>query len=386
MTDIKDLFLLDPKITYLNHGGFGACPKPIFEDYQKWQLELERGPVQFITKTGEEQIKVSKQALASFINCDRDDLIYVTNPTTAMNIVIKGLDLNAGDEILTTNHEYGAIDRTWKYYCGKTGAKYVQQNINIPVQSKEEFLKQFWHGLSPKTKVVFISHITSSTALIFPVKEICDKAKELGLITIIDGAHAPNHVPLNIKELKPDIYTGACHKWMLAPKGNSFLYVSKDWQSKFDPLIVSWGYDSDFPSDSLYQDYHQYQGTRDFSAFLTIPTAIKFYKDNNWEYHKKECRDLLKHFYPIVANQLGTNPICSVTDEFLGQICSIPVNTEDPIALHDLLYEKYKIEIPVFKMLEHTFMRISFQAYNGTKEIECLMDALGDIKKTTNLL
>ncbi len=383
---MKDLFLLDSEITYLNHGGFGACPKPIFEDYQKWQLELEKGPVQFITKTGEEHLKISKKALANFVGCNWDDLIYVTNPTTAMNIVIKGLDLKPNEEILTTNHEYGAIDRTWKYYCNKSGAKYIQSDIQIPIQSKEEFLKQFWSGLTPQTKYIFISHITSSSALIFPIEEIIAEANKLGLITIIDGAHAPNHIPLNLNNLGADIYTGACHKWMLAPKGNSFLYIRKELQNQFDPLIVSWGYDAEIPSESLYQDYHQYQGTRDFSAFLTTPTAIQFYKDNNWEVQKKECRGLLKHYYPILTKEVSSSTICPITDQFLGQICSIPVNTPDPIKLHDILYEKYKIEVPVFKMLEHTFMRVSFQAYNGAKEIETLINALRDIKKTNLLL
>jgi len=383
---MKNLFLLNPEITYLNHGSFGSCPKPIFENYQKWQLELEQSPVQFITKTGEAQLKISKQALANFIGCEWDDLIYVMNPTTAMNTIIKGLELNEGDEVLTTNHEYGAIDRTWKYYCAKSGAKYVQQNITLPLQSKEIFLKQFWSGLTQKTKYVFLSQITSSTALIFPAKEICERAKELGLITIVDGAHVPNHIPLNLKELKADIYTGACHKWMLTPKGSSFLYVTKELQNQFDPLIVSWGYDAEIPSDSKYQDYHQYQGTRDFSAFLTIPTALQFFTENNWEIKKKECRDLLKHYYPIVANELGTQPICPVTDEFLGQICSIPINTPDNIALHDLFYEKYKIEIPVFKLNDSTYIRISFQAYNGANEIEYLLNSIKDIKTNTNLI
>ena len=383
---MKNQFLLDPELTYLNHGGFGGCPKPIFEDYQKWQLELERSPVQFITKTGEAQIKVSKQALANFINCSWDDLIYVTNPTTAFNTVIKGLKLNKGDEVLTTNHEYGALDKTWKYYCAKNGAKYIQQNITLPIQSKEEVLKQFWSGLTSKTKYIFLSQISSSSALIFPAKEICDRAKELGLITIIDGAHVPNHIPLDLKDLKADIYTGACHKWMLTPKGSSFLYVSKPFQNQFDPLVISWGFDAEFPSESQFQDYHQYQGTRDFSAFLTIPKAIQFFKDNDWETKKTECRALLKHYSPIVAKELGTQLISPVTDEFLGQICSIPINTSNHIALHDLLFEKYKIEIPLFKLNNSTYIRISFQAYNGTKEIEYLLDTLKHIKATTNFI
>ena len=160
---MKDLFLLDYSITNLNHGSFGACPKPIFEDYQKWQFELERSPVQFMVKTGLEQLNLSKSELAEFVGCDPMDVVFTTNPSYAFNIVAKSFPLNAGDEILTTDLEYGAMDRTWNYYTRKAGAKYVRQHVNLPIQSKEAFLDDFWKGYTKNTKAVFISHITSST-------------------------------------------------------------------------------------------------------------------------------------------------------------------------------------------------------------------------------
>ncbi|MEZ4922308.1 MAG: aminotransferase class V-fold PLP-dependent enzyme [Crocinitomicaceae bacterium] len=384
---IKDQFLLRPDITFLNHGSFGACPKPVFEEYQNFQRLLEAEPIQFITKTGPEFLDTSKLALANYLNCDKNDLVYVTNPTTSLNIVISNLDLQPGDEILSTDHEYGALDRTWNFYCKKTGAKYVRQHIPIPLKSHDQFIEEFWKGYSPKTKVVFISHLTSSTSLIFPVKEICEKAKELGLITIVDGAHVPNHIPLDLSDIKADAYTGACHKWLLAPKGSTFLYVNKDLQRSMDPLIVSWGYEAEFPSDSQFQDYHQYQGTRDFSAFLTTPACLTFLQENNWEERKGLCRSQLQDYYPIVAKELDTNPICPLNDQYLGQICSIPIKVKNPIELKQLLYDKYKIEIPVFANPDgRRFLRISFQAYNGVEEIEILINALRDIKKRENLI
>jgi isopenicillin-N epimerase len=387
MNNMKDLFLLNPEITFLNHGSFGACPKPVFEEYQCFQRMLESEPVQFITKKGEELLDVSKEALAGFLNCHKKDLVYVTNPTTALNIVIHSLQLEEGDEILSTDHEYGALDRTWNFYCKKTGAKYVRQHIPTPLQSKQQFIDEFWKGYTEKTKVVFLSHLTSSTALIFPVKEICAKAKELGLITIIDGAHAPNHIPLDLSDIKADAYTGACHKWMLAPKGSTFLYVHRDLQQLVDPLIVSWGYEAEQPSGSQFQDYHQYQGTRDFSAFLTTPACLKFFQEYNWETRKKECRDLLKHYYPIVASELNSTPICPLSDDFLGQICSIPIQASDHVALKELLYNKYKIEVPVFANPDgQIYLRISFQAYNGAEEIEVLINAIRDIKRHSSLI
>lgn len=390
---MKDLFLLNPAITFLNHGSFGACPKPVFENYQHWQLELEREPIQFITVQGPHLLRESRAILGDYIGCHADDLVYVPNPSTAGNIIVKNLKLNPGDEVLTTNHEYGAMDRTWNYYCRKAGAKYVQHKMALPIVSKEQFIEEFWKGLTPKTRIVFISHITSATALIFPVKEICERAKELGLMTIVDGAHAPAHVPLNLAELKADIYTGACHKWMLTPKGCSFLYVRKELQNLFDPLIISWGYEAEFPSHSRFLDYHEFNGTRDFSAYLTTPTALEFLRAHNWPEKGSACRSLIKETYKEFCDYLATKPICPLTDEFLGQMCSIPIQTTDGIKLKRILYDEYQIEIPVVRTnidchgkSNQVFLRISAQVYNSKQDMMVLRNALEDIRKKSSLL
>ncbi|MCH2228822.1 MAG: aminotransferase class V-fold PLP-dependent enzyme [Crocinitomicaceae bacterium] len=387
MSISKSDFLLSEEYTHLNHGSFGACPKEIFADYQHWQLQLERDPVEFFTKTGLDKLEDSKRALASYINCDTDDLVYTTNPTYAINIIAKSLSLSPDDEVLATNHEYGALDRTWNYYCDKVGAKYVQQEIPIPLTSKEEFIEYFWKGYTPNTKAIFISHITSITALIFPVKEICAKAKELGLITIVDGAHVPGHIPLDLSELKADIYTGACHKWMLTPKGCSFLYVNKEIQNNFDPVIISWGYNAESPGKSLFLDYHQQQGTRDYSAFLTVPKSIEFLTKHKWKDVSNEAKLMLRKNYVELCELAGSKPICPVTSEFLGQICSIPVSLKnnDASLLKSILFEKYKIEIPVFKLREHIFMRLSTQAYIHQEDIDYLKKAIKEIKEKTDI-
>ena len=383
---LKSQFLLNPEITYLNFGSFGACPKPIFSDYQKWQLLLESEPCQFIAVNGIEYLKASRQALASYINCNADDIVYVTNPTYAVNIIAKSLKLNEGDEILSTNLEYGALDRTWNYYCNKSKAKYIRQPIELPVKSKEEFIEQFWKGYSNKTKAIFISQITSSTALRFPVKEICDIAKEKGLLTIVDGAHVPGHIPLNLAELKADIYTGACHKWMMTPKGCSFLYVKREFQNQFDPLAISWGYESAAPSHSRFLDYHQMQGTRDFSAFLTVPKAIEFLKENNWEQVAAACRELARANYQRFCDLLGSNPLCPVDDNFLGQMCSIPIKTDQPEKLQRYLFEHYKIEVPVMRQEKYVFLRYSIQVFNTQNDLDKLYNALKEIISQTDFL
>jgi len=385
--NLKSHFLLDPEVAYLNFGSFGATPKPIFDDYQKWQLELEREPAQFIQVNGPNYLKQSREALAKYIGCaDADDLVYVTNPSYATNIIAKSLKLNPGDEVLSTNLEYGAADRAWDYYCKKSGAKYVRQNITLPVTTKEKFIEDFFDGLSAKTKLVFISEITSTTALKFPVKEICRIAKQKGLITFVDGAHSVGQIPVDLSQMEADIYTGACHKWMMTPKGSSFLYVKKELQNLFDPLLVSWGYNAMFPSHSQFLDYHQMQGTRDFSAFLTIPKAISFMKEHDWQKVSQHYCDLVKKNALRFCGLAGSAPLSPITDEWLGQMFSIPINTEEPEKLQRYLFENYKIEIPAMRHDGKVFLRYSLNAYNSQADLDRLYNALTEIISKTNLL
>ena len=383
---MKDLFYLNPEITFLNFGSFGACPKPIFEDYQKWQLELEYEPVQFITVNGLQYLKQSREALANYIHCDANDIVYTSNPSYAINIISKSFKLKPGDEILSTNLEYGAMDYSWNFYCEKAGAIYKRQPITLPLTSKEKFIEEFFSGLTSKTKAIFISQITSSTALIFPVKEICIIAKAKGLFTIVDGAHVPGHIDLNLQELKADVYTGACHKWMLSPKGCSFLYIKKEHQHLFDPLVISWGFKNPLPSESKFLDYHQMQGTRDFSAFLTVPKAIEFLNQHNWKEKSKACHELViknaKRFYDL----LGSKALSPLTNEFVGQMLSIPIKTTEPMKLQRLLFEKYKVEIPVMPHAEQVYLRYSINVFNTQHDLDVLYNALEDILKTTDLI
>ncbi len=383
---MKEQFLLNPEITFLNHGSFGACPKPIFENYQHWQLELEKEPVQFITKKLPLLMKKSREALAGFVHCDAADVFFLPNPTTAINTIMRSLILNPGDEILATDNEYGAMDRTWNFFCKKSGAKYIRQHISMPIVSKEQMIEEFWKGYNSNTKVIFLNHISSATALVFPVKEICDKAQQLGLITIVDGAHVPGHVDLDITALDPDFYTGTLHKWMLAPKGSSFLYVKKEFQDQIDPLVVSWGYESEMPGQSQFLDYHEFQGTRDMAAFLSTTTAIQFLSENNWLQQSDECKKLILDHYQFFCDLVGTQPLCPVTSAFLGQMCSIPISTKKPVELKELLLTNYKIEIPVTKLNGHFFLRISLNAYNSQADLDRLAQAISEIKQETDLL
>ena len=375
----KSLFLLDPKITYLNHGSFGACPKPIFDSLIAWQKKLELDPVKHLAFDIFDHLENSRNSLSKYIGCNKDDIVFFPNPSTALNTVIRSLGLKIDDEILTTNHEYGALDRTWNFICKKRGSRYIKTNIKLPLTSKEDFINSFKKGLSQKTKVIFLSHITSATGLIFPVKEICQIARDNNIVCIIDGAHVPGHISLNIKKIDPDIYVGACHKWMCAPKGTSFLYAKKEIQNEIDPLVISWGYESEMPSHSQFLDYHQWQGTNDPSSYLTIPDVIIFLDKNKWNNVSKNCckeNRIARNKLNIFLNQ---PPISK--DEFIGQMSSIKIPfLKNPMELQLKLYNDYQIQIPVFNWEEKTFLRISIQAYNTMEDIEKLIFALKKIK------
>lgn len=382
---MKSQFLLDPDITYLNHGAFGACPKPVFDDYQKWQLELERQPAAFITRKLPVYLQNSKHALAKYIHCEADDFVFVPNPTFAVNIIMRSIGLGPGDEILASNHEYGAMDRTWEFYCRQSGAKYIRQNISLPVKSKAQIIDEFWKGYSENTKVIFLNQLSSATALIFPVAEICEKARQLGLIVIVDGAHVPGHIPLDVSRIGADFYTGTLHKWMLAPKGSSFLWVKKEFQHKLDPLVVSWGYGND-STKNQFLDFHEFNGTRDMSAFLTAPAVIAFLDANNWAERSRQCKTLILENYERFCDLVASEPICPVTSEFLGQMCSVPINTDKPAQLKETLISKYKIEIPVMMLNGKTYLRISVNAYNSQDDLDKLYAALLEIKTNTDLI
>jgi isopenicillin-N epimerase len=387
MDNLKEQFLLKKDIHFLNFGSFGATPKPIFDYYQQWQRVLEAEPVQFIAFDGYEYLATSRAALAKYIHCeDKDDLVYITSPTYGVNVIAKSFPLEEGDEILATNIEYGACDKTWEYYCEKKKAVYRRQPITLPITDKETFIAEFFAGLRPTTKAIFISHITSATALIFPVKEICAIAKSKGLITIVDGAHAPAQVALNIGELMADFYVGACHKWMMAPKGCSFLYAHKSVQYICEPLVVSWGYKAAKPSHSPFLDYHQMIGTRDFSAFLAVPMCIIFMHENNWNTVAKKCHEMVLANAQLFYDLLGTKPISPLTSEWIGQMISIPIKTTEPEILQRTLFTDYKIEIPIMRQGDDIYMRYSINAFNTMEDLEALYKALESIMNTSSLI
>ena len=377
MNDIKQNFLLDKNITFLNHGSYGSCPIPVFEDYQKWQRKLEKQPVEFLTNDLWEALKHSRVTLSKFVGCDEDEVLFFSNPTSAIANVINSLNLDDGDEVLMTDHEYGALVRQWNLWGEKNNVKIKQQKVPVPVRSKDMFINNFWRGVSKKTKVIFISQITSPTAIIFPVKEIVDLAKNKGILTIIDGAHVPGHIDLNIHSLGCDFFTGAIHKWLCGPKGSSFLFVKKSHQDWVKPIIHSWGKDGNDPGPTEFLQDFQWQGTRDMSSFLTIPKAMDFF-GRHIQPNQEYCRKMTLEVFSNFISMLGTEPL-TTGSQWIAQMVSHPLPVNAPLEIKDILMEKYKVEIPIFEWNGNRYIRSSFQVYNKKKDIDSLMSALDSI-------
>jgi isopenicillin-N epimerase len=376
---IKDLFLLDPQVIFLNHGSFGACPRTVFDTYQAWQRRLEQQPVHFLGVELDYHLHEARQALAEYFHAQVEDLVFIPNATHGVNIVAHSLDLQPGDEILSTDQEYGACNLTWKFTCQKSGAIYRQQPISLPVTSQEEITRQLWQAVTPRTRLIFLSHITSPTALSMPVHFICERARAAGILTFIDGAHAPGQIDLDLPSLQADFYTGNCHKWMMSPKGAGFLYARPEAQQLIKPLIVSWGYQSNFgpPHESKFIDFLQWTGTSDPAAYLSVPSAIKFMDEYHWQDIRPSCHELLQTAMRRICTLTGQSPIYPIGSDFYHQMGTIPISHMKQISeLKDRLYKEYHIEIPCLEWNNQHFIRLSIQGYNSQADIDSLHNAL----------
>jgi len=377
MYNLRKLFLLDPSITFLNHGSFGATPKPVFDEYQRWQRELERQPVEFLGRRFTGLMAESRKALGAYLGTHADNLIYTQNVTISLNVVARSLELGADDEVLASDHEYGAMDRTWRFLAKEHGFTYINRPVSL--FSKQAFIDSFWSGVTPHTRVIFLSHITSPTALIFPLDEIINRARFAGIITIIDGAHVPGQIPLDLDSLGADFYGGNLHKWLCAPKGAGFLYARPQMQHLLKPLVVSWGYESITPSDSTFVDQHEWVGTRDISSFLTVPTAIEFQANHKWDHVRAACHELVKEAQTRICNLTGLAPLhpAQSGDDWFAQLAAAPLPAgTDPAVLKSRLYDDYRIEIPVYSWNDLNLIRVSIQGYNSKKDVNHLLKAL----------
>jgi isopenicillin-N epimerase len=383
MKSLKPLFLLDSNVIFLNHGSFGATPKPVFDDYQNWQRKLEDQPVRFLVREVFDHIRLGREKLGDYLGADPQNLVYIPNATFGVNLVARSLDLKESDEIITSNHEYGACENAWQFITDASGAKLIKIEIPLPIPSAEQILNLIWSEVTDKTRLIFLSQITSPTAIPLPIEEICQKAKKQGVLVFIDGAHAPGQIDLHLEDLGADFYTGNCHKWMMAPKGSAFLYTRPDRQNLIQPLVVSWGWgeNSPFEGETRYLQELEWWGTKDPAAYLSVPAAIQFQEDHDWEKVRIHCHKLLSDGIKEIESLTGLPSLYRNHDLDYFQLgaAELPPDMK-PESLQTWLYQERQIEVPVIEWENRWLIRLSVQGYNTEQDVDFLLESLREFK------
>lgn len=378
MQPLKEQFLLDPTVTFLNHGSFGATPWPVMKAYQDWQIKLEYQPVRFLGRELDSFLRKARESLGAYLNVEASDVVFIPNATHGINIIARSMKLTADDEVLTTDHEYGACDYAWEFACQKMGCRYIRKPIPLPIQTEEQIIQHFLKGVSPKTKVIFLSHITSPTALRLPVRQICKWAKEKGILTVVDAAHSPGQIPVDLQDLGADVVFGNCHKWMLSPKGAGFLYVRREIQDMIEPLIVSWGFHASDESavGSQFIDYLQWTGTHDPAAYLSVPNAIRFMQEYGWDEVQRNSHRLLRNGIERICELVRLEPLYPLASDLYAQMGIAPLPHSDLTLLKSRLYDEHRVEVPLIQWKDRQFIRLSVQGYNDQEDIDMLIYAL----------
>jgi isopenicillin-N epimerase len=343
---------------FLNHGSFGACPRVVFDEYQRLQRELERNPVRFLALERElpDALEKARLALAAHLGATPSRLVFVPNTSSALNAVARSLELAPGDEILMGDCEYGGMEILWEFVARRSGATVVRR----PFAELEP---------TARTRVVFCSHVEWSTGRVNDLAAVLPAARAAGAISVVDGAHAPGQIDLDLDALAPDVYAGNCHKWLCAPKGSAFLYARDELHELVEPTVVSWDWQPDLP----FATRHRWQGTRDPAAYLAVPAALGFQAAHDWPSVQRRCHELLASLelpYPPLA------------DQFV-QMRGFRVDHPRPLELRRQLQEERRIEVPVFETRDGWVMRVSVQGYNDRADLEALASAIADLSTRT---
>ena len=322
-TPWASLWSLDPEVAHLNHGSFGACPTAILEKQSELRARMEREPVDFLVRDGPRLLSEARGALGEFVRADGDDLAFVTNATTGINAVVRSLPFAPGDEILTTNHAYGACRKTLDYVASRTGARVVAAAVPFPLRSEEDVVSAVLSRVTPHTRLAVLDHVTSPTALVFPIDRLVAELSARGVDTLVDGAHALGMLPLDLTRLGAAYYTANTHKWLCAPKSAALLHVRRDRQKRIHPVSISHGYAD---GDARFREEFDWTGTIDPTPALTIPACISYLGGllpGGWPALMERNRDLALRARKIFLERLGGRPPCP--DSMLGAMAAVPL-------------------------------------------------------------
>ena len=391
-------WLLDPQIIFLNHGSFGACPKLVLESQNQWRQRMERQPLQFLVRELEAQVDAAREFLAQFVGANPDDLVFVPNATSGVNAVLRSLKFKPGDELLVTNQEYNATRNALNFAVERSdaGVRVVTARLPFPFLNEDDLTAPILKGVTSRTRLVVLDHVTSQTGIVLPIQSLVTELARRGVDVLVDGAHAPGMVGLNLNQLGAAYYTGNCHKWLCAPKGSAFLHVRRDKQKSIRPLTISHGANSKRKDRSRFLLEFGWQGTSDPSAALSVPEAVRFIGSllpGGWPEVMAHNRTLVLAARKILCAALEIEEPCPA--EFIGSLAAVPLPaaTENALArlpfneypLQDALREKHGIEVPIISWpaAPNRVLRISAQVYNSLPQYELLGNALvAELKRT----
>jgi isopenicillin-N epimerase len=385
--DRAELWPLDRGVTFLNHGSFGACPTEVLRHQAALRAEMEAEPVRFLSRELDDRLDVARQALASFIGADADDLAFVANATSGVNAVLRSLSVGRGDELLTTNHAYTACRNALEFVASRSGADVVVARIPFPITSPDDVVGAVMARVTPRTRLALLDHVTSPTALALPIERLARELAGRGVEILIDGAHAPGMIPLDLRALGATYYAGNCHKWLCAPKGSAFLWVRRDRHPDVRPLTISHGASVTRAGRSRFRLEFDWAGTADPTAWLTVPRAIDYLGSllpGGWPALMARNRALALEGRRLLSAAAGTPPACP--DEMVGSLASVvlpdgltsEIGWRRPDPLQSRLFERWGVEVPVMSWpaAPRRLIRISAQLYNRRDHYAILADAV----------
>ncbi|TNF33050.1 MAG: aminotransferase class V-fold PLP-dependent enzyme [Deltaproteobacteria bacterium] len=384
MTSLRDLWSLDPDVTFLNHGSFGACPRAVLDHQAELRAQLERQPVDFLARRLPGLLDAAREALAAFLGADADGLAFASNATEGVNTALASLALSPGDEILVTDHGYRACTNAARYHAGRAGATVRVVPLPFAGVTPDAVVEAVLGAVGPRTRLALIDHVTSQTALVLPVERLVPALAARGVDTLVDGAHAAGMVPIDLTALGAAYYAGNCHKWLCTPKGSGYLHVRADRRAGLHPLTISHGYSLPDDRQSRFRLEFDWTGTGDPTAFLTVPFAIDYLAGlvpGGWDALRARNHALALAYRDALMAALGlTEAPCGA--EMIGALAALPLPDGDADALNDALWREHRVEVPImpWPAPPRRLIRVSAQLYNGPEDIAGLVAALAALE------
>ncbi|MEZ6086755.1 MAG: aminotransferase class V-fold PLP-dependent enzyme [Pirellulaceae bacterium] len=384
-----DSWTLDPNVAFLNHGSFGATPMVVLDAQRDWIMRMEREPIHFLApeRTLLPKLDHVRQLIAQLVNAPAQDIAFVRNATEGVNAVLRSFPFAPGDEVVITNHGYNACNNAVRYAAERAGAKVVVAQLPFPIESPSQAIEAVLAGMTQRTRFLLIDHVTSPTGLVLPVEAIVAAAHDRNVRVMIDGAHAPGMIPVDLARISPDYYTANHHKWLCGPKTSGMLYVKPPYQREVRPTTISHGANTDHYGQSRFLGEFNWVGTYDPSPILSMPTALEFLNslhDGGLTALMSRNRQLALAGRDRLLQRLGA--AAPAPPEMIGSLASVPISGDakwDPgegRAIKDALFERYRIEVPLFQLSTgETCLRISAQAYNRLEEYDRLASAIGEL-------